>query len=700
MSLDQAALTFREEALELLGEVEEILLALEDHPEDSGQVAKLFRAMHTIKGSGAMFGFNEVARFTHEVETTLDMVRDGRLPFSRDLASLILMSRDHILRLLGEADGNPLLIGESDKLIGRLQEITGQVGAETPAACSATKPTADSGKPSGTGQPTSTWWVRYRPHPDSFLTGTDPLALVVELTAMGPHRVVVHNGAVPDLTALAPESVAIWWDILVISDTCEADVRGVFLFVEEDHEVHVARLAASALRQHDFDVFDRRLASSCWEDTEKLEQEMACHVADVLSQRTPPPPCPAEVEKTKPAVAATTIRVESARLDRLVDFVGEMVIIQSRLQQTALTRDDSLIRTIAEELDRVVSKMRDETLRIRMVPIGGMFGTLRRLVRDLARDLGKQADFVADGGETELDKNVIDQLKDPLVHILRNCVDHGLESPEARLAAGKPVQGKVRLEASHVSGEVHIEINDDGGGVNLERVRAKAEEKGVLVPGEPADDRRILDCLFAPGFSTASQVSNVSGRGVGLDVVKVSIEGLRGRVRLESTPGAGTRIIMRLPLTLAIIDGMQVRVGHERYIIPMTAVRACQERQCQGEAVLVDTMSWQGQMTPCLSLRALLGVSGERPHFERIIIASAEGGDIGLAVDAVIGEQQAVIKRLSDVYRNVDFISGTAVNGDGSIALILDVPRLTRYAMAHHGNSGVSQVANQTTPQP
>jgi two-component system chemotaxis sensor kinase CheA len=700
MSLDQATLTFREEALELLGEVEEILLTLEDHPEDTGQVAKLFRAMHTIKGSGAMFGFNEIARFTHEVETALDMVRDGRLPFSRDLASLILVSRDHILRLLGKTGANPRLIGESDKLIRGLQEITGQAGEMAPASCSENEPGIGTDHPHGADSPPFTWWIRYRPHPDSFLTGTDPLSLVIELTEMGPHRVVVHNDAVPDLTSQAPESVVVWWDVLLISDAREADIRSVFMFVEEDHTVHVACLAGSALRQHDLDKFQQLLASSGLDDTEELKQKMACHVADVLSHRTPPSPCPAEVEKTEPAITATTIRVESTRLDRLVDFVGEMVIIQSRLQQTALTRDDSLIRTIAEELDRVVSKMRDETLRIRMVPIGGMFGTLRRLVRDLARDLDKQAEFVAEGGETELDKNVIDRLKDPLVHILRNCVDHGLESPEARLAAGKPTQGTVRLVASHVSGEVHIEINDDGGGVNLERVRAKAEGKGLLAPGEPADNQRILDCLFAPGFSTASQVSNVSGRGVGLDVVKVSIEGLRGRVRLESTPGAGTRIIMRLPLTLAIIDGMQVRVGRERYIIPLTAVRACQERQCLGEAVPVDTISWQGQMTPCLSLRALLGVTGERPPYERIIIARAEGGDIGLAVDAVIGEQQAVIKRLSDMYRNVDFISGTAVNGDGGIALILDVPRLTRYAMAHHGNSGVSQGANQTTPQP
>lgn len=690
MILDQAVLTFREEALELLGEVEETLLALEDHPEDSGQVAKLFRAMHTIKGSGAMFGFDEIARFTHEVETALDMVRDGRLPFSRDLASLILVSRDHILRLLGETGGKSRLTVLSDELILGLREITAQTGENLPQPCPETGSTIGTECPQGTHSPTLTWWIRYRPHPESYLTGTDPLALMAELTEMGQHRVVAHVDAVPDLDSLDPESVTIWWDVVLICEAGETDIRNVFLFVEEDHLLHVARLAASALRQLDLDMFDRRLASSGWDDTKKLEQEMACHVAEVLSHRVVASPATAEGEKTEPTVSATTIRVESARLDRLVDFVGEMVIIQSRLQQTALSRDDSLIRGIAEELDRVVNKMRDETLRIRMVPIGGMFGTLRRLVRDLARDLGKQAEFIAEGGDTELDKNVIDRLKDPLVHILRNCVDHGLESPKTRLAAGKPAQGTVRLQASHISGEVHIEITDDGGGVNLERVRAKAEEKGLLAPGEPADDRRILDCLFAPGFSTASKVSNVSGRGVGLDVVKVSIEELRGRVRLDSTSGTGSRITMRLPLTLAIIDGMQVQVGQDRYIIPLSAVWACQERHCQGEAVPVDTIPWHGQMTPCLSLRALLGVTGERPRYERIIIARTEGEDIGLAVDVVIGQQQAVIKCLSDVYRKVEFISGTAINGDGSIALILDITRLTRYALAHHGRKSMS----------
>ena len=682
MSLDQAALTFRDEALELLGEVEETLLALEDHPEDTGQVAKLFRAMHTIKGSGAMFGFDEIARFTHEVETALDMVRDGRLAFSRDLASLVLVSRDHILRLLGATGGNPALAAESDRLILGLRELTARTDPGGPAPEAETATPAGSCPPPGPGPGAATWWIRYRPRPDAFLTGTDPAALLAELGGLGAHRVVAHVEAVPELGGLAPEAVAVWWDVVLVGDAQEADIRDVFVFVADDHAVRLARLAPSALRRHDLDAFERLLAASGWDDADRLERDMARHIAEVLSRRAEAAPA-REVAPAEPALTASTIRVESNRLDRLVDLVGELVILQSRLQQTAQTRGDAQTRTIAEELERVVGRMRDETLRIRMVPIGSLFGTLRRLVRDLARDLGKQAEFVVEGGETELDKNVIDRLKDPLVHILRNCVDHGLETPPARLAAGKPAQGTVRLRAAHVSGEVRIEISDDGAGVNLERVRAKALEKGLLAPGEPADDRRVLDCLFAPGFSTASTVSNVSGRGVGMDVVKVGIEALRGRVALDSTPGAGTRLSLRLPLTLAIIDGMQVRVGRERYILPLASVRACHERHCQGEAVPVDTIDWQGRMTPCLSLRALLGIAGQRPPYERIILVQGEDGEVGLAVDAVIGQQQAVIKRLSDVYRNVDFISGTAVNGDGGIALILDTARLIRHALAY-----------------
>ncbi len=679
MHQDQAALVFREEALELLTEAEEILLALEEDANDARQVARLFRAMHTIKGSGAMFGFDEVARFTHEVETILDLARAGKLTLGSELLSLFLLSRDHILALLSSPSSDSGITAASDALIARLRKAAGlpEPGQATPAGaqCPAATP-----RPAGL---VATWWIRYRPHPDSYLTGTNPLMLLHDLDALGQSLPIAHVAIVPALADGDPETVTVWWDVLLLTAAAEDALRDVFVFVEGDHDVFCTRLAEVALRQTDMEEYQALLAASAFAETQELGRTLTECTRQRLARRLArqgagQASAPERQAEGAPGVAS--IRVEAGRLDRLVDLVGELVIIQSRLQQTALTRDDPTARAIAEELERVTARLRDETLRIRMVPIGGIFGGLRRLVRDLAGELGKQAVFAAEGGETELDKNVIDRLKDPLVHILRNCVDHGIEPPEARCAAGKPAQGTVRLRAAHDSGEVLIEIQDDGAGVNLERVRRKALEKGLLAPGEEADERRVLECLFAPGFSTAGQVSNVSGRGVGMDVVKESIEALRGRVHLDSTPGAGTRLAMRLPLTLAIIDGMQVRVGREHYIIPLSTVLACQERVAQGQAQAVDAIAWSGRLTPCLSLRAVLGVDGPRPRFERVIMVKVEEEEIGLAVDVVVGQQQAVIKRLSDVYRDVDFVSGTAVNGDGGISLILDVARLVRFA--------------------
>jgi len=681
MQLDQGARAFQEEALELLTEAEEVLLAMEDNPHDTGLIDRLFRAMHTVKGSGAMFGFDEVARFTHEVETALDMARAGTLEITHKGLSLLLQSRDHILHILATPDAATSLHDASDALIARLRAMTGQAGQQTTAAAP-TQTTSEAGRCQSPG----TWWIRYRPHPDSYLTGTNPLALLTELDAMGQMLAIVHVEAIPELATMNPESVLEWWDILLRTDACEEVLRDVFVFVEDEHDVSIVRLAGEFLRQDDLTEFAGLVGAASMEESAAVRAELESRVAALLARRTPidEPRHGAEEHpgggSPSAATASATIRVESTRLDRLVDLVGELVIIHSRLQQRALAHEDAHGRAIAEDLGRVAARLRDETLRIRMVPIGGMFGALRRLVRDLSMELGKEAVFEAEGADTELDKSVIDQLKDPLVHILRNSLDHGLESPEVRAAAGKPAQGTVRLQAAHDSGEVRIVITDDGAGVDLERVRQKALEKGLLAPGEEADERRVIECLFEPGFSTASAVSSVSGRGVGMDVVKQSIEGLRGRVLLETTAGQGTRMTIRLPLTLAIIDGMQVKVGNEYYIIPVSSIVACQERQTSGEATPVDTIPWQERLTPCVSLRALLGVAGQRPPYERIIVTRVEDDAVGLAVDVVIGQQQAVIKPLSDIYRGVDFVSGTAVNGDGGISLILDVPRLVRFA--------------------
>jgi two-component system, chemotaxis family, sensor kinase CheA len=683
MALDHAQV-FREEALELLSEVEQTVLELEDDPNDAENVARLFRAMHTVKGSGAMFGFDEVSRFTHEVETVWDLVRAGQLPIGKPLLDLTLLSRDHILALLSSPD-DAAAVAASDVLIERLRGVAGRMTA-VEGAPAAKDEQADSRPTGERGQTVipATWWVRYRPRSDSYSCGIDPLMFLRELESLGKIWPIAHTKAVPPLDALAPESAVVWWDVLIVTAAGPNGLGDVFMFVEDDHEVMLRELAREPLRQADLDAFETLLAASDWDDASPLAASLSQRVEgfmaarrEAAAKRDSPPPKSRHPDASE---GSASIRVEAARLDNMVDLVGELVIIQSRLSQTAGNGDDPQLRAIAEEVQRLSGQLRDEVLGLRMVPIGGIFGTFRRLVRDLGDTLGKQAVFIGEGGETEMDKNVIDRLKDPLVHILRNCIDHGIESAKDREAAGKPAQGTICLRADHVGSEVRIVINDDGGGVNLERVREKAVAQGLLGPGEEADERRLLEFLFHPGFSTAQKLSSVSGRGVGMDVVKRNIEEMGGAVLLESRAGQGTTLTVRLPLTLAIIDGLQVRVGREDYTIPLAAARACLERFVTGEPSVIGTITWQEQMTPCLSLRRLLGVDGPQPDYERVIMVVAGELEVGLAVDAVIGQRQAVIKRLSDVYRKVDFVSGTTVNGDGSISLILDVARLVRFA--------------------
>lgn len=660
---------FREEALELLETVEHTVLELEADPRGRDNVDRLFRAMHTIKGSGAMFGFDEVARFTHEVETVWDQVRAGRLAADKDLLDLTLSCRDHILGLLCQGE-DEASAAASDELAGRLRDLAG-LQAPDRLAGPAAGPTGEA-RPD---RPDATWWVRYRPKPDTYLSGQDPLGLLAEVEALGQVRAVVHTDATPVLAALDPEAVSVWWDMLVVGGVGEDALRDVFVFVEDDHAVFVKHLAKAALRATDLDEVRALLAASEFGDVEALAAELDRRLAARVSRRAKP-------RSGDGGEGTASIRVEASRLDRLVDLVGELAIIQSRLSERAASGLDPAGRAIAEELERVAARLRDETLGLRMVPIGGLYGTLRRLVRDLAGELGKEAVFVGEGGDTELDKHVMDRLKDPLVHILRNALDHGIEAPDKRLVAGKPAQGTVRLRADHVGGEVRIVITDDGSGVNLERVRQKALEKGLLAPGEETDERTVLNCLFCPGFSTAQTVSSVSGRGVGMDVVKRNIEELGGRVALESRAGLGTTLTVRLPLTLAIIDGLQVRVGGEDYIVPLVAARACLERFLDAEPPAVGAITWRGKMTPCLSLRRIFGVAGPQPRYERVIMVTAGDTEVGLAVDVVVGQRQAVIKKLSDVYRQVEWVSGTTVNGDGTISLILDVARLARHVGA------------------
>ncbi|MFZ5810434.1 MAG: chemotaxis protein CheA [Thermodesulfobacteriota bacterium] len=675
--------TFLDEARDLLAKLEEALLELHADPGDAHSVAKVFRNLHTVKGSGAMFGFTEIARFTHDLETAFDRVRSGSLPLTRELLNLTLEAKDHLQALLLADPSGEGLSAASDALLGRfarlLQAGAGGGGEAAPAGRDAAPPT--SGTPlSG---PLETFWIRYRPARDAFLTGCDPLGLVEELAGLGRHAVAYHPGEAAALEAYDPERPHGFWDVILNTDQGLSAVRGVFLFVDDGEAVRVEKIGDGRPREGDLETL-AGIARDHAGEPEALSGLLRAFLQEKLAMRktggeAPPPP---------PAVSS--IKVDSSRLDKLVNMVGEMVILQSRLSQAVnQALDRGALAQIAEDLERLTDEMRDNALGLRMLPIGTVYGSLRRLVHDVGASLGKDVEFVAEGGETELDKTVIDRLKDPLVHILRNSLDHGVEAPDERARADKPPRGTVRLWAGHVGGEVVIRVSDDGRGLDPEKIRRKAQASGLLAPDAAPDRRELLGLIFEPGFSTAEKVSDLSGRGVGMDVVKRAIDALRGSVDIESEPGRGTTLSIRLPLTLAIIDGFCVVIGRDSYIVPLTALRGFQERTVGTDKKTVDIVERMGRMLPCVNLRELFGVAGRAPEYERVVVAEVDGLEIGLAVDRVVGRQQAVIKSLDEIYKNVNFISGTTINGDGSISLILDVPRLVDFAASRAGNAEI-----------
>ncbi|EPR43967.1 CheA signal transduction histidine kinase [Desulfovibrio sp. X2] len=668
---------FREEVRELLADLEETLLELEGDPCDADKVARAFRDLHTIKGSGAMFGFAEIARFTHDLETAFDRVRSNTLPLSAELLGIALEAKDHIQALLGTSQDGAGLTEASDALLARLARLLESPGKDAcpPGADLAAEPAGEHG-----AHREATFWVRYRPTPDSFVTGCDPLGLIEELCGLGESVVVFHPGEPAPLAEHDPERPHGWWDVLLATGQGENAVRDVFLFVDDGGAVRVEHVGDGRPRRDDLDRL-AAVAGECRDAAceDGLPELLRRSLREKLERRR----APKAAEAASAGRGDSSIRVDASRLDHLVNMVGEMVIIQSRLSQAVdKALDRAVLAQIAEDLQRLTDAMRDNALGLRMLPIGTVYGNLRRLVRDVSASLGKNVEFVAEGGDTELDKTVIDRLKDPLVHILRNSLDHGIESPAERAAAGKAEQGTVRLWAGHVSGEVVIRVSDDGKGLDQEKIRRKAQAMGLIAPEAELERKELLNLIFEPGFSTAEKVSDLSGRGVGMDVVKRSIEALRGKMEIDSEPGKGVVLTVRLPLTLAIIDGFCVLIGSGSYIVPLTALRGFQERPCGQDHPVVGVIERMGRLLPCVNLRALFGVAEERPDYERIVVAEVGGTEIGLAVDKVVGRQQAVIKSLDEMYRNVAFISGTTINGDGSISLILDVQRLVEFAAA------------------
>lgn len=656
--------TFRQEARELLEQLEQGLLDLEQNPADADLVNSVFRALHTIKGSGAMFGFTDVAAFVHEFETAFDRVRKGQSPITPELVGVALDAKDHVHHLIETPDA---ATGGGEAILEALRAIVEPdrfPAAPMPGAA----PAANVAAPAATGR----WRIRFKLPEDALLHGTNPLLLLGEIADLGPCEVTALIDAVPTLDVIDPEACHLAWQVDLTHPDPTAALDDVFLFLKDGMELSIEPIAAVSSPVLDI------LAEDDPEPVLELDDEPAADaVAPVRTQREQR----AEIAER----SSTSLRVPAERLDELMDRVGELVIAQARLSQMAAQSSDGNLKTIAEELERLSSGLRDTTMGIRMVPIGSLFSRFRRLVHDLSRDLDKEIEFITTGEDTELDKTMIERLADPLVHLIRNSVDHGLETAEQRIKAGKPIKGTVRLSAVYAGAEVAISVTDDGAGLNAARIRAKAEEQGLLTPELRIADHDLFQMIFAPGFSTAKEVTSLSGRGVGMDVVKRTIDGLRGKIELSTKPGQGTTATLRLPLTLAIIEGMLVRVGNGRYSIPLSAVEECVELP-----VTADTASRgrnfldiRGSLVPFLRLRDMFNTSGEPDSHQKVVIISSGEGRAGLVVDQIIGNNQTVIKQLSKLHTDIETFSGATILGDGTVALILDTSRLVSYGQAH-----------------
>lgn len=683
--MDASMKLYVEEAKELLDELEHSLLALEEDPTDAERVATCFRAMHTIKGGGAMFGFEEVSRVTHDVESVFDRVRAGEVPVSKALLTLALEVRDHLLTLIQTSPDavDAGLRKLSDSFIDRFKAFLPAGGPEaSPGRPDQPPPAAEQGEV----RSRVIYWVRFEPHPDMLLSGNEPLRLLAELDTLGILR-ARPGGRLPppmDSPDFDPEKLYGYYDILLETNSPEDYIRDVFIFVDSDSGVHVRQVCDCQMRVSDLDEMLLTLEGK--EDV--LDAEAALRNAFVeklaaidLAKRQSVGQAEARPARTPEAAvsSSSTLRVDSGKLDRLLNMVGELVILQSRLRQCVNASDLDAVTAVDEDLERLTDELRTETLGMRMLPISTVFNVFQRLVRDLGTHLSKEVEFVTVGGRTELDKTVIDRLKDPLIHILRNSLDHGIEPPEERLRQGKPPRGTITLEAMHSGGHVLIIVSDDGRGISLDAVRAKAVERGLIAPDAELTEKEMFDLIFQPGFSTAAVVSDVSGRGVGMDVVRRNIEDLRGMVELQSHMGQGTKVLVRLPLTLAIIDGFNVMIENESYIIPLANLRGFQERFVTGPVRAVDSVEYRGELIPLVSLRKLFEIQGAQPECERVVVTEVEGECVGLSVDRVVGRQQAVIKSLGEGCRHIKWLSGTTINGDGSISLIVDIPQLVRF---------------------
>lgn len=681
---DKLVETFLEEARELLDGLEDQLLELEKNPKDAEAMNGAFRALHSIKGSASMFGFDAAGSFAHEVEAALDRFREAKLPATPELTDAVLRSRDYIRLLLdapAEAESQGAEAAELKKILSALAADPGR----------GPKGGAVALKPADVDGPDErTYRIHYRPSADAYRRGVKPESLVRELKALGKSSVRTICAELPPLSELDPERCYLVWDILITTARPESDLREVFIFEEGSSEFsveeidpdeymdgeEVKRLGEILAAKHLPDERIRAALSKQKPIGEILVAELGTPRAVVEDALFEQQHAKSLTQAAREDADRKTIRIRSEKLDALLNLVGELVTVQAQLSQAVKDLGDRHVHGITDYVKRLASELRATSMELRLVPVDTLFAKFKRLVRDLSKTLGKEIELKVEGGETEIDKSVIDALADPLMHLVRNAADHGIERPDERVRRGKPKAGTMRLSALHAGAFVRISVKDDGGGLDRERIMRKAVERGVVGSDARLSDEEIDLLIFKPGFSTAQEVSAVSGRGVGLDVVKTAVDQLGGTLSVHTQAGAGSEFVLDIPLTLAIIDGFLVRSGRRMFVIPLSSVNSCFERARPAEPERLITRG--EEFLPYVSSRDLFGEDEAPPAREEVVIVSVFDSKLALGFDQVLGGYQTVIKPIGEIARFASGVSGAAILADGGIALILDVGALAK----------------------
>ena len=714
MSLDPLVQTYVVESREMLDDMENILLSIE---QDAGpeSLNAIFRAAHTIKGSAGLFGLDYIVEFTHGVESLLDNLRDGSMAINDNIISLLFATRDHLSDLMDNleqgreepsASQNERSKELSDKIaslgIGQSTASTNVVTADN--NLNATEEETEDHCEEVTSD---NWHISLRFGENSLREGMDPISFLRYLSTLGTIvNITTLYDTVPEIQGIDPEACYLGFEINFESSAEKQEIENVFEFIRHDSQVRIVPPRSSinsyielikALPEEEMRLGD--ILVRCGSLT-PAELEKALRLQDELRTQSVERPLGNIVVEdgmvTQPVVEAAiekqtqvrsnkinqtqSIRVDAEKLDNLINLIGELVIAGAGTALNAQATGDNVLIESIFTLSSLVEEVRDSALRLRMVQIGDTFNKFKRVVREVSSELGKEIELVITGAETELDKTVVEKIGDPLMHLVRNSMDHGIEPAEVRKANGKPAKGILRLNAYHDSGSIVIEVSDDGAGLNRDKVLTKAIEKGLVQANQQLEDQEINNLIFEPGFSTADAVTNLSGRGVGMDVVKRNIIALRGTVELETAAGKGTTFRVRLPLTLAIIDGFLVGVEKSSFVVPLDMVIECLElNQLNQEASIErDYLNLRGEVLPFIRLRDLFAVGGRAPRRENVVVVQYGGAKAGLVVDQLQGEFQTVIKPMGKIFSNVAGISGSTILGNGEVALIIDVPGLVQ----------------------